>query len=71
MASITELQEKVELLQTALDAEQEQVAAAIAGLRASIVELEAILNDGGTEAQRQELLDKLDGIIVDLQGTVE
>lgn len=70
MASIAELSAKVDTLQTALDTEQEQIAAAIAALQQSVTDLQAIVADGGTAEERQALSDKLDAIIVDLQGTI-
>ena len=70
MADITQLTEKVDALQVALDAEQEQIAAAIAALNQTIVDLQALVADGGTPEQRQALADKLDAIKTDLEGTV-
>lgn len=70
MASITELTVKVDELQVALDAEQEQVAAAIAALQTAVADLQALVADGGTPEQRQALLEKIDAIKVDLEGTV-
>lgn len=70
MASILELTAKVDALQTALDTEQEQIAAAIAQLQQTVTELQAIVANGGTEAERQALADKLDAITADLQNTI-
>ena len=77
MAKIAELSAKVDGLQVALDAEQQQVAdllaantAAIASLEQTIAELQAIIADGGTEAERQAVSDKLDAVIADLKSTV-
>lgn len=70
MANIQELQAKVDALQASLDAEQEQVAAAIAALQQSIIDLQAIVADGGTAEERQALADKLDEIKSDLESTV-
>lgn len=70
MATIAELSAKVDTLQTALDAEQEQIAAAIAALQQTVTDLNAIIAEGGTAEERQALSDKLDAVIVDLQGTV-
>jgi hypothetical protein len=70
MANITELTAKVDSLQASLDAEQQQIADAIAALNQSIVDLQALVTDGGTVEQRQALADKLDSIKTDLEGTV-
>jgi septal ring factor EnvC (AmiA/AmiB activator) len=70
MANITELTAKVDALQTALDAEQQQIADAIAALNQSITDLQALVADGGTAEERQALADKLDAIKTDLEGTV-
>lgn len=67
MASITELSAKVDALQAALDAEQQQIKDAIDALTNAVAELQV---SGGTEAERQQLSDKLDGIIADLQATI-
>jgi hypothetical protein len=71
MASIQELSEKVDALQVSLDLEQEAVNNAIAGLSQTIADLQALIVDGGTAEQRQELADKLDAIKADLEGTVD
>ena len=70
MASIAELSAKVDTLQTALDTEQEQIAAAIAALQQTVTDLNAIIAEGGTAEERQALSDKLDAVITDLQGTI-
>lgn len=70
MANITELTEKVDALQAALDAEQQQIADAIAALQQTITDLQALVVSGGTEAERQALADKLDAIKADLEGTI-
>lgn len=70
MATIRELTEKVDALQVALDAEQEQIAAAIAALNVTIEDLRVIVADGGTAEERQALADKLDTIVADLEATV-
>lgn len=68
--SIAELTAKVDELQTALDAEQEQISTAIAALQATIDELKANTSEGGTNEERQALADKLDAINTDLKSTV-
>lgn len=70
MASITDIAAAVAELQASLDAEQQQIADAIAGLTAQIAALEVLLGDGGTEADRQAILDSLAAIKADLEGTI-
>lgn len=70
MANITELTAKVDALQVALDAEQDQIVAAIAALQQTVVDLQALVVDGGTPEQRQALADKLDAVVADLQATI-
>jgi ABC-type transporter Mla subunit MlaD len=72
MASIAQLTEKVNALQTSLDAEQQEIQDAIAGLNVTIQELRDQIanNEGGTVEERQALADKLDAIKSDLEGTV-
>lgn len=70
MASIQELNDKVDTLQAALDAEQEQIAAAIATLQTTVTDLQALIADGGTTEERQAVADKLDTAIADLKATV-
>lgn len=68
--NIVELNAKVDNLQLILDAEQNQIALALAGLNQLVVELQALVADGGTEAERQALADKLDVITADLAATI-
>lgn len=68
--NIAELNLKVDALQLALDAEQNQIALALAGLNQLVTELNALVADGGTEAERQALADKLDVITADLAATI-
>ena len=68
--NIAELNLKVDALELALNAEQEQIALALAGLNQLVVELQALVADGGTEAERQALADKLDVITADLAATI-
>lgn len=70
MPSLPELKAKVDELQVALDAEQQQVADAIAALNTVIGELQALVTAGGTEEERQAILDQLNTIKTDLEGTV-
>lgn len=74
MPDLPEINAKVDELQAALDLEQQQVAdllaqnaATIATLTETIAALEA---SGGTEAERQAVLDKLNALKADLEATV-
>jgi hypothetical protein len=70
MPTLQELNTKVDELQGALDTEQEQIAAAITGLNETITTLQGQVADGGTEADRQAVLDKLTAIKDDLAATI-
>lgn len=70
MASIQDLNAKLDELQASLDAEQQQILDAIAALEQTIADLQAIVEEGGTEAERQALLDKMDDIKADLEATI-
>ena len=70
MATLKELSEKVDALQAALDAEQEQIKNAIDTLQATVDTLNQNIADGGTAEERQAVADKIDAVIVDLQGTI-
>lgn len=70
MATLQELETKVDELQVALDAEQQSIAEAIAALTQTITDLQALVADGGTVEQRQAIADKLDALKADLEGTV-
>lgn len=70
MATLKELTQKVDDLQTALDAEQLQIADAIAQLQTTINDLRANETANGTPEERQALADKLDAIKTDLEGTI-
>lgn len=77
MPTIQEISAKADELQVALDIEQQQVAdllalkeAAIVSLNETIAALELLVADGGTAAERQAVLDKLDATKTDLEGTV-
>ena len=72
-----ELSAKVDELQSALDAEQQQVAdllaeknSTIETLNATITDLQAQVADGGTPEERQAILDKLTTLKSDLEATV-
>lgn len=77
MPTLEEISAKADELQTALDAEQQQVAdllaeknATIATLNETISTLEGQVADGGTPEARQAVLDKLNGLKSDLEATV-
>jgi len=70
MPTLAELNSKVDELQTALDAEQIEIANAIAALQAIVTDLQTQVAAGGTEADRQAVMDKLNAVITDLQATV-
>jgi len=77
MSTLQELSEKVSELQGSLDTEQQQVAdllaqkdAAIESLNTTIAELQALVTAGGTESERQAILDQLNAIKTDLEATV-
>jgi hypothetical protein len=76
MATLEEISMKVDELQAALDAEQEQIAilisakdAAITGLTESIAALEALVAEGGTAEARQAIVEKIAAIKADLEAT--
>jgi peptidoglycan hydrolase CwlO-like protein len=70
MPTIKELSEKVDELQTSLNDEQEQIRNAIETLQQTVVELQGQLVGGGTDEERQAVLDKINGVITDLKGTI-
>lgn len=72
-----EFSAKVDELQEALDAEQQQVAdllaeknSTIETLNGVITDLQGQVADGGTAEQRQALLDKMNSLLTDLKSTV-
>ena len=75
MATLEEISVKVDELQAALDAEQEQIAilisakdAAITGLTESIAALEAMVAEGGTAEARQAVVEKIEAVKADLEA---
>ncbi|MGL5134837.1 MAG: hypothetical protein ACRC78_20085 [Planktothrix sp.] len=77
MSTLAEIQAVADNLQVSLDAEQQQVAdllaqkeATISALNTTVADLQVLVANGGTEAERQAVLDKLNTIKSDLEGTV-
>lgn len=70
MASIEQLNTKVDELQAALTTEREQIQAAIDGLTTEVENLNQIITDGGTAEQRQALADRIDGIKNELAAII-
>jgi len=70
MPTLQELSAKVDELQTALDTEQAEIQEVINGLNTTISDLHALVAQGGTEAERQAVLDKLTSLKDDLVATV-
>lgn len=78
MPTLQEISAKADELQTSLDAEQQRVSdllaekdTTIATLNTTITDLQALVANGGTEEERQALLDKLTTLKTDLEATVE
>jgi seryl-tRNA synthetase len=74
MPTLQELSDKVDELQVSLDAEQVAIQAAIDALTAVAADLQTQLDAavaaGGTDADRQALLDKINSIKTDLEATI-
>jgi ABC-type transporter Mla subunit MlaD len=70
MPTLQEISAKCDQLQSSLDNEQQQIADAIASLNQAIADLQALVTAGGTEADRQAVLDKLNAINEDLKSTI-
>lgn len=77
MGALEDLQAKVAELQTSVDAEQQQIndllaqnAAVITGLNEQIAALQAQLATGATAEQLQGVIDGLNAIKTDIEGTV-
>lgn len=78
MPTLAEIQALADSLQTSLDQEQARVKElldekdnTITTLNTTVTELQALVESGGTEEQRQALLDKLTTLKTDLESTVE
>lgn len=70
MPTLAELSAKVDELQGVLDTEQAAIQEAINALNTTIADLQALVEAGGTEAERQAVVDKLEALKADLEGTV-
>ena len=71
MATVAELNAKVDALQVSLDTEQAQIADAIATLTQAVADLQAQVDAAAADqAQIQEVADKLDALKTDLEGTI-
>lgn len=70
MPTLQELVQKADELQTALDAEQAQIAEVISGLEQANAALQELVAEGGTAEERQALADKLTAITEDLKSTI-
>jgi predicted nucleic acid-binding Zn-ribbon protein len=70
MTKLDDLNQKVTDLQTALDAEQEQIQTAIASLQQTITDLQGQLGGAATDTELQAVIDRLDAVKTDLAGTI-
>jgi ABC-type transporter Mla subunit MlaD len=70
MAKLSDIEQKVDELQTTLDAEQLQIKATIDDLNRIVEDLRTQQADGGTPEDRQRVLDKLSASITDLASTI-
>lgn len=77
MPTLADLEQKVSELQTSIDTEQQQVAdllaqkeATITSLNSAITDLQVLVAAGGTETERQAVLDKLVAAKDDIESTV-
>lgn len=69
MATIAQLNQKVDDLQLALDTKQEAIATAIAALEQAVKDAQAANQGAATAEELQALSDKMDGILADLTST--
>lgn len=70
MPTLQELNNKVDELQSALDAEQQQIKDVVATLEQTVADLQAAQSDGGTPEEREAILVKLQSAIDDLKETI-
>lgn len=70
MATLQELAAEVQNLQAVIDAEQQQIADAIAALETIIADLEAANAEGGTAEERDAVLAALIAAKEDLAATI-
>lgn len=70
MATLAELTDKLNELQTSLDNEQAQVQTAIEGLTAQIAALNEQIANGASPEQLTEVVAQIEAIKSDLEGTI-
>jgi len=69
MATIAQLSEKVDLLQTTIDETQATALEKITTLETTVQELKDVIAAGGEQGALQEVADKLDAATADLKST--
>jgi len=71
MSKVTDIEAKVDALQTALDNEQAQIQTAIDGLNTTVQELRDQIAAGAADTESLDrIATKLDTIKTDLEGTI-
>lgn len=70
MAKLSDIANAVSDLQNSLDLEQKAILAALAGMQSTIDSLNQMIVDGGTESERQAVLDQLSAVKADLESTI-
>lgn len=71
MATITELNTKVDELEQALETEHQQIMDALAELRQANEDLAQLVVDGGTHEERVALSGRIDTVITNLSNIIE